>query len=178
MSKWKFPAITSDVLAFLAILTAAAIIGVIINSVRPDPLGLVYKSRAERLANVVDELSGPSRGLKVERKIAFTTIDQLKALLKSGGVGVVDARPEIFYKFGHIPGAISLPRDNFRASFDGVEKQLNEQRSGQIVVYCSGEICEDSKLVAIALMDLGFENVSVYEGGWDEWSSVESLTNE
>ena len=35
-----------------------------------------------------------------------------------------------------------------------------------IIVYCSGGDCHDSRLVANALLSLGFGNVSVFTGGW------------
>jgi rhodanese-related sulfurtransferase len=39
-------------------------------------------------------------------------------------------------------------------------------------VYCSGGDCHDSRLVANALLSLGFSNVSVFTGGWVAWSEA------
>ena len=44
--------------------------------------------------------------------------------------------------------------------------------TSRIIVYCSGGDCHDSRLVANALLSLGFSNVSVFTGGWDAWSAA------
>ena len=37
------------------------------------------------------------------------------------------------------------------------------------MVYCAGGDCHDSRLVANALLTLGFSEVSVFTGGWEAW---------
>src|SRR5437764_2384375 len=50
--------------------------------------------------------------------------DQLQARLASGSVVVLDVRPELEYRAGHIPGALSAPLD----SLDAVAAKLRKRR--------------------------------------------------
>lgn len=67
------------------------------------------------------------------------------------------------FKDAHIPGAINL---NF--------EQLDEQTKGwskktPVILYCSDYTCGTSHTAAKKLKELGFEDVSVYAGGMNEW---------
>ena len=80
----------------------------------------------------------------------------------------VDAREPDFFEEGHIPQAINLPRDSILQA-----KALGElaDKSRPLIVYCSGEDCEDSRIVAKGLLAMGHAKVSVYAGGMEEWSA-------
>jgi rhodanese-related sulfurtransferase len=90
---------------------------------------------------------------------------------------IIDARPEIFYRVGHIPTAISLPRDDFEARYRELVPKLQNYRDQPVVVYCSSNECEDSQMVAEALQRLGLTQVHLFRGGWSEWES-ENLPEE
>ena len=81
----------------------------------------------------------------------------------------VDARPEVFYRTGHVPGALNLPREDFEHGYAMVRASLEANRAQPIVVYCAEADCKDSELVANALSRLGFRHLRVYQGGWEEW---------
>ena len=88
------------------------------------------------------------------------------------GVTFVDARAEDFYRYeGHIKGAVSLPYEDFAASFDRVEKLLPSPELA-LVCYCSGYGCEESVELAKLLNIKGYTRVFIYEGGWPEWSEA------
>ena len=38
-----------------------------------------------------------------------------------------------------------------------------------IVIYCTGPECDDSELLARELYAIGFTNIMVYKGGYEEW---------
>ena len=38
-----------------------------------------------------------------------------------------------------------------------------------ILVYCSGQACDESLLVSSNLLEQGFTNVSLFAGGMEEW---------
>jgi rhodanese-related sulfurtransferase len=67
-----------------------------------------------------------------------------------------------------IPGALSLPEDDFDAAFAEIEGRL--RRSGGIVVYCSGFGCEASHLVARRLRERGLIAAILDEGipAWED----------
>jgi rhodanese-related sulfurtransferase len=85
---------------------------------------------------------------------------------------ILDARPELFHRLGHVPGAISLPRESFSATYEKIKGKLEHNKGQPIVVYCSELTCEDSVMVQSALVQLGFTHVSVFRGGWDEWTQA------
>jgi rhodanese-related sulfurtransferase len=84
---------------------------------------------------------------------------------------ILDARPEIFYRFGHIPSALSLPRDDFENGYRALGAVLQRDRQQVLVVYCAGNDCQDSQMVGEALQRLGYPHVRLFRGGWSDWES-------
>jgi 3-mercaptopyruvate sulfurtransferase SseA len=84
---------------------------------------------------------------------------------------IVDARPGLFFREAHVPGAISLPRDDFDAIYARSAAWLESRRDTPVIVYCSDRSCEDAVLVARALASLGYSDVRVFSGGWAEWNT-------
>jgi len=91
-----------------------------------------------------------------------------KARLEKGAL-FLDARAIAFYEMGHIPGALSLPEEDFDGSFAKLEDTL--RRRFDIVVYCSGYGCEASHIVARKLRDRGVEAAILHEG-WPAWTDA------
>ncbi len=48
----------------------------------------------------------------------------------------------------------------------------NLPKDAEIVVYCGGPKCPQSRMAAEKLAKLGFENVRAYEGGLEEWKAA------
>lgn len=71
-----------------------------------------------------------------------------------------------------MPGSINLARDNFAHDYRRLTDVLQTNHDKPIIVYCSGGECHDSKLVANALLSLGFSDVTVFTGGWEAWSAA------
>lgn len=88
---------------------------------------------------------------------------------------------EEWFKGEMIPGSRRVPLDR-------LEREIAEARFAQdaeIVVYCGGPKCPQSRLAAEKLGELGFTRVQAYEGGLEEWKAsgreierVESYTAE
>jgi rhodanese-related sulfurtransferase len=100
-----------------------------------------------------------------EDKLAFTTgpVGLAEALKRGDEINVVDVRRAEDYEKGHIPGAISLPKDKW-ATFAG----LQEDRMN--VVYCYSQTCHLAAEAALAFLDKGFP-VMELEGGFAEWKA-------
>lgn len=99
------------------------------------------------------------------RKMAFTTGPaELGRWLKDGtNVNVVDVRAAEDYERGHIPGAVSLPKDRWRR-LSGLDKdKIN-------VVYCYSQVCHLAAAAALAFADRGFP-VMELEGGFETWKA-------
>jgi rhodanese-related sulfurtransferase len=94
------------------------------------------------------------------------TRDALKAKLDSkAGVVLVEALPEKYFRHSHLPGALNIPHDQI----DALAPQLLADRAAEIVVYCANAACQNSRIAARRLSELGYSNVAVYEPGKAEW---------
>ena len=85
---------------------------------------------------------------------------------------LIDTRSGLFFKLGHIPGAVSLPKKSYEKVFPVLKPQIDAAVDGGkfLVLYCNGVKCPDARLVAKKLSDLGYSS-SVYSGGWEEWKA-------
>jgi len=85
------------------------------------------------------------------------------------GTRIVDARAQSKYAAGHIPGAVSLPLDDFETAFSQVSERLSGSR---IIVYCSSYDCKDSLILAGKLRERGWSELLVFRAGWEEWEAA------
>jgi 3-mercaptopyruvate sulfurtransferase SseA len=159
--------ILKDAVGAGTLLAACLIGGVVINEIRPNPLPLVYSSPEVRLHQTVKKLDGAS-GLSIPLD-GDVDLDEMHKISATRAALILDARPEIFYRLGHIPSALSLPRDDFENQYRAVESILQAQRDKVLVVYCAGSDCEDSQMVGDALARLGYAHVRLFRGGWSDW---------
>ena len=107
------------------------------------------------------------RGFAVGRSVLVQAGDELvgardaKHLLERGAL-FLDARPRDFWRMNRIPGALSLPEDDFDRAFAELQGRLG--RASGIVVYCSGFGCDASHVVARKLRERGFIAAILNEG--------------
>lgn len=81
-----------------------------------------------------------------------------------GSIVLVEALGADYFADAHIPGAINLPPDHV----DALAPRLLPDLDAAVVVYCSGS-CESSEITADRLAALGYTDVSVYDGGKEDW---------
>lgn len=97
-----------------------------------------------------------------EAKMAFTIGPvELERLMKSGKVNVVDVRAADDYAQGHIPGAVSLPKEGWSAA-QGLRKDCVN------VLYCYSLVCHLAATAAVEFAGRGFP-VMELDGGWRWW---------
>jgi rhodanese-related sulfurtransferase len=97
---------------------------------------------------------------------------EFRSAVESKSELILDARPSAYFLRGHVPGASNLARDNFAQDYRRLSGVLKGADDKPIIVYCSGGACHDSRLVASALLSLGFTNVKLFTGGWEAWSAT------
>ncbi|HUA32055.1 MAG TPA: rhodanese-like domain-containing protein [Candidatus Binataceae bacterium] len=160
--------VVGDFLYVIVLAFGSLLIGLGINRFRSTPLPLVYQSPEQRLsAELAHLVAAPPMQLNGSDSIGF---NKFRTIFQSGSALIVDARDKTFYDQGHIPGALSLPRDDFPSSYKALRPTLDQHRDQPIVVYCSGGDCHDSRLVAGALLSLGYSQVQVFTDGWQGWT--------
>lgn len=94
---------------------------------------------------------------------------QLRALPATSLV-ILDVRGPLFYQRGHLPGALSMPKQSFKNRLPESLAQIPKSGSTRIVAYCSDAGCDDALIVARQLIQAGYANVAVFHGGWEEWT--------
>jgi 3-mercaptopyruvate sulfurtransferase SseA len=165
----------SDLMVLWLVATTAFCVGLVINQFRDTPLPLVYKNKAERLQDSVQRIASKesaSAPAPVDHLPEKLSLEDFSSYVENKRGLVLDARPEIFHRLGHVPGALSLPRDDFEKGYAALKAKLEADRSQPIVIYCSGSSCEDSGLVKKSLAALGFTNLALFEGGWSGWTNA------
>lgn len=110
----------------------------------------------------------PQHPLEFQLNEAFEHFQSQSALF-------IDARSSEEYASGHIPQAVSLPLE----SFDYQTPILVDFPAyHSIITYCEGEGCSESIDLAVHLNEIGFTNVSIFIGGWEEWQAAGYPTKE
>lgn len=92
--------------------------------------------------------------------------DELKRLIDSGAVTVVEALPEQYFAEEHLPGAVNVPHD---APRQRIEASLPD-RSAPVVTYCASLTCQNSAQLAQRLLSMGYRDVREYAEGKADWT--------
>ncbi len=93
-------------------------------------------------------------------------LEEIDGLL-AGGAVLVDARNVAAYNRSHLPGAISLPLADLEGKLSTFIRAVPTDKT--VITYCSGYGCPDSFTLAARLLQAGYTDVLVYEGGVPEW---------
>jgi thiosulfate/3-mercaptopyruvate sulfurtransferase len=141
--------------------------------------------------SVIPSYSATTFTPRVQPRLRATAQDVLAAIGKQG-IMLIDARDSGQYtgqvvrghaRPGHIPGAISLPREELINPENGTFRSNEElarifQQAGikpeqQVVAYCNGGVAATTVLFSLAM--LGYPNLTNYDGSWNEWGERDDL---
>lgn len=145
----------------LYILFISAIIGFVYNF--SSPTGIPLVKNEIKLGKLAEPPSNP--GEPDYTKIKAVNLEQAYTLYNDG-VKFVDSRDMWEYADGHIKGAVSFPEIEFETDHPALQKIKKDEK---LVIYCSSSECGLSTKLAIELLKLGYENLFVFEEGWDAW---------
>ena len=89
------------------------------------------------------------------------------------GSAFVDARRTKDYIEGHITGAVSISPYEQSVLAEKIMRLADEvPDEAPVVVYCTAsEDCEDSAMISRQLQAGGFQNITIYKGGFPEWEA-------
>jgi rhodanese-related sulfurtransferase len=98
---------------------------------------------------------------------AFSRISQADALklYREGRAVFIDVRSNTQYSYGHIKGAVSIPRSQVVSRFSEVPLKKT------IITYCACGAEESAGHAATDLVNHGVKNVFALKGGWLEWKA-------
>jgi len=91
--------------------------------------------------------------------------DELRQRLAEGTAAVVDVRPAVEYRQGHIAGARSIPVDELAARLDELDP------AQEVVAYCRGPYCVFADEAVALLRDRGYA-ATRYAEGYPEWAAA------
>lgn len=83
----------------------------------------------------------------------------------------IDARLTPDYDRGHLNGAISLPVDANETMWNNRTNTIPKDKP--IIVYCQSDRCKFAERVSARLIGDGFSGISIYRGGWSDWTAKE-----
>lgn len=122
-------------------------------------LQAVGEARLAEIGSLVQSFLG-DRG-----QLQAVGCDELRRRLDDRRVVVLDVRPELEYRAGHIAGARSIP-------IGELKKRLKElPKSSAIVAYCRGPYCVFAD-EAVALLRARGYRASRLESGFPEWAAM------
>ena len=121
-----------------------------------------------------------------------TTAEDVLSFLEQQDVTLVDARDRGQYtgavvrghgRAGHIPGALSFPREEVIDPMTGTFRSNNEllqllkdagiSPQQHVIGYCNGGVAATTVLFTLALV--GYPRWSNYDGSWNEWGKRDDL---
>ena len=144
------------VLPRLGILLAIALVlGTLAQILRPNPLPWLQDHRQDILVRALHE------------RLPTVSAEQVLHRIERGDHLLLDARAPEEVEAGRLPGAISFPFAEKEILFADYAPLLGAEQP--IIVYCSGEKCEDAFLLSLFLRDNGCENIVLFAGGIEAW---------
>ncbi len=158
-------------LARMAAWKQAASIGVIalvvafaFNALRAEAGGIPAKHTPKKAVKAAgaDTLATPAVKLA---EVDFAEVDNF---FRNELATFVDARETQDFAKGHIPGAMNITVDGYKAG----KQKLSVPKGSLVVVYCSGGDCELSHDLAKLLAKAGFKKLRIYSGGFKEWDDL------
>ncbi len=147
----------------IVLLILSTMAGVAVNALRPDGISFIG-----RWPSRTGDGSGPVVPPSAQPGDApFVTLNEAVVKYQSPGIIFIDARSPEDFAAGHIVRSINIPYDFLDDSWEQVINGLD--RAAEYVIYCSGGECESSLLLSRHLSGRGFNRLSVFFGGWQEW---------
>jgi len=100
-----------------------------------------------------------------EAKLEFTTGPvELKGMIERGeDINIIDVRHVEDYTKGHIPGAVSLPREHWN-TFAGLSRDKSN------IIYCYSQVCHLAASAAKYFSENDYP-VMELEGGFEQWQN-------
>lgn len=148
------------------IILLGSAIGLIYNAISPG--GITLKGNWSPKVTT-DSLVVPY-GYMEETDPPAISLDYAMMKFQSKNTIFLDARYPEDYKDGHVQGAINLPYEEFEEYAPRILPNLPKHE--EIIAYCDGTECETSLLLARELVELGYQDVKVFFGGWQEWQDA------
>ena len=159
-----------EILGGFGIMVVATLLGIVFNAVRPNGVALIQSGEPVSTALHVEHTDSVAADTTQALAEGAISLSEMKRLFDAGSVIILDARDASEYEQGHIPGAINIPYDRIPEYFDVLQAEVPME--AHVVVYCRSVTCDFSDQLATELKIMGYQNVSIFSGGWEQWSTA------
>lgn len=139
-------------------LALAAVLGTTVNYLRPEATRLPWVGDWEHHI----ETKAFNAGVPV------TFLTGARDRVDNPATVIFDARVPEQYETGHLPRARNLPVGEVDQRIGRYASLLTPKTP--ILVYCGGADCSDALELAVKLRELGFQDLTLYPGGYAEWT--------
>lgn len=95
------------------------------------------------------------------------SLDELKKLIETKTVFLIDANSRKTYDRGHLPGALSFTKNE-----KDFASLLPKDKNAVLVAYCGGPMCSAWEDAAEAATKAGYTNIKHFKGGLKGWKSA------
>lgn len=129
-----------------------------------SPYGIAVKGQWEENKGVVHAVS---KSAPLDNSIDINNPSRIIEIVQNKERVILDARHPDFYEMGHLPGALSWPLESVEQNTALFQK--NFKKDTPIMVYCSGITCPLSHTLANHLKAMGYTDVKVFPGGYEQW---------
>lgn len=127
-----------------------------------DVVVLLGALRAVAAAHLGDVAPAARRYLGADDEVEPIDREELLQRAANGEVVVVDVRPVVEYRAGHVPGAVSIPIDELEARLAELPANV------EVVAYCRGPYCVFAHEAVRRLRRDGRRARRLVDG-WPEW---------
>lgn len=113
------------------------------------------------------------------KKDIFVDYNYVKGKLNNSGTIMVDVSAPKEYEEGHVPGSINVENKSFfdeekselksKEDIEGILADNNVTKDKEVILYCASSARAGT--VYLAMKGLGYNNVKIYEGGWNEYKT-------
>ena len=109
---------------------------------------------------------------EAKTQVENVTPDEVEAAVQSGEAVLIDVREAEEVAAGRIPGSIHIPRGMLEFQADPSSPYANPalDPSKRVILHCAAG--GRSALSALALRELGYENVAHMDGGIGAWKEA------
>jgi len=109
-----------------------------------------------------------------ERRIVFITVEEAKIKHRGGQALFIDTRPAREYGEGRIPGAVNIPANPESVSLNRIREYFPRIKAGvETVLYCDGETCGSSEVLARHLLAMGYSrHLYIITEGIPRWAAA------
>ena len=135
---------------------------------------LIGWSNLQNKAMRIKELSEQNIGLSIN-------LELMKKIVSDEVFPILDARDLESFNEGYIKNAINFDSELLMDGDEEILARLREfaqnLNTDRIIVYCWNPDCDRAEILRAFLIDFGISEskISIYENGWDEWSTIDSI---